>query len=284
MPRAPSTLPGQWLQSLRRWLGRALPAAPPELPVALWRTTLALHPFLHELHPAEQNRLRELCQRFLADKEFHGTHGLCISDEVALTIAAQACLPLLHMAPTAAKALAWYDDFVGIVVHPGQVVAQRENPDELGVVHRYQEVLAGEAMPDGPIMLSWSDVQATRSDSAYSVVIHEFAHKLDLRDGEADGCPPLPPGFMGQTSPRAARQHWLTTFGHAYAEFREQVIQAERFGTPSPWLDSYGATSGVEFFAVCSEAYFLNRARFTSEFPTLMPLLDGFYRQAMPAD
>jgi Mlc titration factor MtfA (ptsG expression regulator) len=108
------------------------------------------------------------------------------------------------------------------------------------------------------------------ADAGYNVVIHEFIHKIDLRDGAADGCPPL--------ASRAARQAWLAVLQPAYEQFREQVIVAERFGGEQPWLDAYGATSIDEFFAVACEAYFVNRERFTREFASLVPLFDGFFR------
>ena len=262
------------------WLDRLLrrerhPRQP--LPDALWQTTLLRSPYLTALSTGEQARLRELSALFLEDKEFHGAQGLQITDAMALTIAAQACLPVLHFGP-GEQPLNWYDDFVGIVVHPDEVLAQREVVDEHGVVHQYEEALAGEAMPDGPIMLSWQDVSATSSENGYNVVIHEFVHKLDLRDGVADGCPPLPAGFMGQASARAAHQHWLATLQAAYDAFREDVIKAERFGTAPTWLDPYGAEDIAEFFAVASEAYFVSRARFSSEFPALLPLFDAYYR------
>ncbi len=265
---------------MQRWLDRLLgrerqPRRP--LPEALWQSTLDACPYLRALPMADLERLRTLAALFLEDKEFHGAQGLHISDTMALTIAAQACLPVLHFGP-GEHALRWYDDFVGIVVHPDEVVAQREIVDAHGVVHQYEEALAGEAMPDGPIMLSWQDVSAASSESGYNVVIHEFVHKLDLRDGVADGCPPLPAGFMGQANARAARQHWLDTLQAAYDAFREEVIKAERFGTMPTWLDPYGAEDIAEFYAVASEAYFVNRARFGQEFPALLPLFDAYYR------
>jgi Mlc titration factor MtfA (ptsG expression regulator) len=263
-----------------RWLDRLLgfQRRPGHaLPDALWRTTLEQSPYLAELSPAEQCRLRELSALFLEDKEFHGAQGLRITDAMALTIAAQACLPVLHFG-AGDQPLRWYDDFVGIVIHPDEVVAQREVVDEHGVVHAYEEALAGEAMPEGPIMLSWQDVKSASSDSGYNVVIHEFVHKLDLRDGVADGCPPLPAGFMGQASARLARENWLGILQAAYDVFREAVIKAERFGTEPTWLDPYGAEHISEFYAVASEAYFVNRARFGSEFPALLPLFDAWYR------
>ncbi|RYY70404.1 MAG: hypothetical protein EOO24_49785 [Comamonadaceae bacterium] len=224
--------------------------------------------------------LRALAAGFLRDKEFHGAHGFVITDEVALAVAAQAVLPLLHLDGD----LDWYDDFVGIVIHPSEVVAQRKTIDEVGVVHEYEEVVAGEAMDRGPVMLSWQDVLASSitSDTGYNVVIHEFAHKIDMRAGEADGCPPLPPGFAGTRNAREARAAWLAVLQPAYDGFCEQTIVAERFGGESPWLDPYGAEAISEFFAVACEAYFVNRPRFAAEFPSLLALFDEFFKPNRP--
>lgn len=262
------------------WLGRLMRRErrpKTDLPDALWQQTLDACPFLGALPASDLARLRELSTFFLEDKEFHGAQGLLITDAMALTIAAQACLPVLHFGP-GDQPLRWYDDFVGIVLHPDEVVAQREVVDEHGVVHHYEETLAGEAMHEGPVMLSWHDVTAASSETGYNVVIHEFVHKLDLRDGMPDGCPPLTKGFMGQPSARAARSHWLATLQTAYEAFREAVIKAERFGGAPPWLDPYGAEAIDEFFAVSSEAYFVNRARFGREFDSLLPLFDAYYQ------
>jgi len=247
------------------WIGsRGKPHQPP-IPDALWEQVLADFPFLAARSEQELVRLRDLTGRFLRDKEFHG-QGLLITDRIALSIAAQAVLPVLHLG------LHWYDDFVGIVVHPGQVVARRSQADEIGVVHDWDEVLAGEAMDQGPVMLSWEDVREAghRSTEGYNVVIHEFAHKLDMRDGQPDGCPP-------QTS-RAARAHWQTCIQSEYSAFREQVLVAERFSGEPTWLDPYGAQSVEEFFAVACEAYFVSPVRFAQEFPRLQTLFDGFFR------
>ena len=245
------------------WLRRR--GAPPALPDALWERMLRAYPFLVERAGADVARLRALSARFLRDKEFHGTEGLAITDEIALAIAAQAVLPVLHLG------LNWYDDFVGIVVHSDQVVARRTVTDETGVVHAYDEVLAGESMEGGPVMLNWHDVAhaGASARAGYNLVVHEFVHKIDMRDGAADGCPPM------RTT--EARERWLAVLQPQYARFREQVIVAERFGGPAPWLDGYGATNIGEFFAVACEAYFVNRERFTQEFPVLPPLFDGFF-------
>lgn len=263
----------RWLDRLR---GRA-PAPRTPVPLDLWQQTLQSFSFLQDLTLTDQARLRELTGLFLEDKEFYGAQGLVITDGMAVTIAAQACLPVLHFGP-GAQPLNWYDDFVGIVVHPAQVLAHRETTDEIGVVHRYDEVLAGETMHEGPVMLSWHDVTASSSESGYNVVIHEFAHKLDLRDGLADGCPPLRANFLGAATARQARTLWLDTLQASFEDFREQLSLAERFAGPAPWLDAYGAQSVDEFFAVACEAYFVNRLRFASEFSRLLPMFDGFFR------
>lgn len=279
------------LRSLQSWLPRRIRPTP-VIDDALWHRTLAALPFLAALAPTGQHRLRELCGHFLQEKEFHGAHGLRITDAMALSIAAQACLPLLDMAPPSGasardpmQVLDWYGDFVGIVVQPGAAVAQREVTDGLGVVHRYREVLAGEAMDRGPVMLSWQEVSraAELAPEGKNVVIHEFAHKLDMlgmaHGQQPDGAPPLPTGFMGRPGTEG-REHWRGTMQASYASFCEAVNLAERFGGEVPWLDDYAATHPAEFFAVSCEAYFVQRERFAAEFPELMPLYDGFFRAA----
>lgn len=256
----------RWLRGLRRL---------PEIPDAAWHATLARYPFLDGRPQQAMTNLRAMSAEFLRDKEFHGAHGFVVTDEVALAVAAQAVLPVLHLA----GGLEWYDDFVGIVMHSAEVVARRKTVDDAGIVHEYDEILAGEAMDRGPVMLSWQDVLASSIATAdgYNVVIHEFAHKLDMRSGEADGCPPLPVGFAGTSNSRDARAAWMSVMGPAYAGFRESTIVAERFGGEPPWLDAYGAESMAEFFAVACEGYFVNRPAFTSEFPTLVTLFDEFF-------
>ena len=279
------------LRSLQTWLPRRWRSAPP-IDTGLWQGVTSALPFVTALTISEQERLRTLCAHFLQEKEFHGAHGLVITDRMALTIAAQACLPLLQMrcahgnvAQEDAEKLDLYGDFVGIVVQPGAAVAQREVTDGMGVVHRYREVLAGEAMARGPVMLSWDEVSraAELAPLGKNVVIHEFAHKLDMhgmgRALQPDGAPPLPPGFLGLGADDA-RQRWRNTMQEAYTGFKEAVAMAERFGGEPPWLDDYAATHPAEFFAVTCEAYFVQRERFAQELPALLPLYDGFFRSA----
>ncbi len=252
-----------WLRTL---LGRAR-AHPGAIPETLWQHTLTQYPFLAQRAATEQSQLRTLAGQFLAGKEFSGAQGLVVTDEMAVAIAAQACLPVLHLG------LDYYDDFKGIVVHPGAMLARREVMDDSGVVHRYSEVLLGEAMERGPVTLSWQDVAAAGASASqgYNVVVHEFIHKIDMRDGTANGCPPLPS--------RTAREAWQAVMQPAYDDFREQVAMAERFGGALPWLDSYAAKSPAEFFAVTCEAYFVNRPRFAQDFAALAELFDEYFKR-----
>ncbi len=271
----------RWLRTLRSKPGGAAPAIADDL----WHAALARLPFLDTLGPAELDELRRMAQDFLACKEFHGAAGLEIRDDMALVIAVQACLPVLHLQGPW-RGIHWYDDFVGIVVYPGAVRARREIVDDNGVVHQYEEVLTGEAMQDGPVTLSWQDVAdaGASAQHGYNVVIHEFVHKIDMRDGVADGCPPLPAGFMGQSGAAAARARWHETLQEHFLQFSDQVSLAERFGAPSPWLDDYAASGIDEFFAVASEAYFVNRPRFCADFAGLLPMFDAFFRPRPSAD
>jgi len=281
-----------WLRAVQPWLPRRW-RAPPPMDDALWHAVCAHLPFVQTLPAPDRARLHLLSAHFLQEKEFYGAHGLPITDEMALLIAAQACLPLLHMClPSGQRPqqpvqlLAWYDDFVGIVVQPGTAVARREVTDPHGVVHQYQEALAGEAMDGGPVMLSWDEVaQAGElAASGRNVVIHEFAHKFDMygmAHGEQPaGTPPLPPGFGGSTDATAAQALWQRSMLASYERFCEAVSLAERFGGERPWLDDYAATDPAEFFAVCCEAYCVQRERFGQEMPELLPLFDGLFRAA----
>ena len=236
------------------------------IPDELWALTLARFAFIGRRAPDDLDRLRRLATLFLARKEFTGAQGLEVTDEMAVAIAAQACLPILELG------LDWYDDFVGIVVQPDEVVARREVTDDDGIVHEYDEPLTGEAMPGGPVMLSWHDVLAAQEtldadEVVYNVVVHEFAHVLDMRDGVADGRPPLEGG-------PAARHAWDALIGGALDELRRAVDAGEE-----SVLDPYAAEGPEELFAVASEAFFVAPQALRDEWPELYGLLAGFYRQ-----
>lgn len=249
---------------LQRWQAHreAKVLARRAIPDPLWQLTLARLPFLAQRSDADLAELRRLASLFLDQKEFTGADGLVVDDAMAVCIAVQAVLPVLRVG------LAPYDGFVGIVVHPDEVVARREVMDDDGVVHAYDEVLAGEAMEGGPVMLSWRDVAdaGETAASGYNVVIHEFAHVLDMGDGAADGVPPLPSA--------QARRDWLAVLVPAYDRHGEQVVCGY-----DTLLDPYGAQGPEEFFAVASETFFVNPKELRAEHPDLYGLLARYFRQ-----
>ena len=194
---------------------------------------------------------------FLAEKQFAGAHGLELSDTMRVSIAAQACLPVLELG------LDWYAGFTGVVVYPGDFRVRRVETDEHGVVHEWDDELAGEAMPGGPVVLSWD---ATANDPQMNVVIHEFAHKLDMLSGAADGLPPLHVGM--------SREAWIAAFKEAYEGFCDAVERGKE-----TWLDPYAAEHPSEFFAVISEAFFKDAAETRRRYPEVFAQLRLFYKQ-----
>jgi Mlc titration factor MtfA (ptsG expression regulator) len=248
-------------EALRRRRERAALKRKP-IPDPLWRRTLKRFAFLPREGSADEVELRRLCSLFLDRKEFTGARGLAVTDDMAVAIAAQACLPVLRIGLQA------YDGFVGIVVHPGQAVAHREDMDDNGVMHEYDEVLAGEAVQGGPVMLSWRDVRAAgaSADAGYNVVIHEFAHVLDMAGGPADGVPPLPPQINVQ--------QWQETLRGEYEAFCARVNAQEDTA-----LDPYAAEAPTEFFAVASEAFFVAPLALMHDHPVFYALLVRFYGQ-----
>ena len=237
--------------------------APVSLPDALWQEVIAALPFLDRLSADELARLRRLSEDFLAEKEFTSAGGLELTDAMCVSIAVQGCLPVLNLG------LRPYRDWVGVVVYPDEFVIPRSVEDEFGVVHEYDDVASGEAWEGGPLLVSWRDAQM--AGEGYNVVIHEFAHKLDMLNGEADGVPPLPPDI--------ARAEWEEALLAAYDDFCARVDDAERRGIDDLPLDPYAAEHPGEFFAVMSESFFEMPDVLAAEYPALYTLFCRFYRQ-----
>jgi Mlc titration factor MtfA (ptsG expression regulator) len=232
------------------------------IPDDLWKRTLVRYPFLQRHDAEAAAELRRLTSLFLDRKEFSAAGGLHLTDAMVVAIAAQAVLPVLRLG------LPRYDGFVGIVVHPAAVMAQREEPDADGVVHAFDEALTGEAVQGGPVMLSWHDVRTAGQHAAqgYNVVIHEFAHVLDMADGVADGVPLLPPDLPPG--------EWQATLQDEYTRFVQRVEAGD-----DTVLDPYGAEAEEEFFAVASESFFVNPGPMQQEHPALYRMLQRFYGQ-----
>jgi MtfA peptidase len=239
----------------------------------LWQNTLDRLPFFGHLDAAERARLRECTTLFIAEKEFSTANDLTLTDAMIVAIAVQACLPVLNLS------LELYRGWVGVIVYPGEFVIRKTVEDEAGVVHEIEHDASGEAWEGGPVVLSWEDAQMTDGVDAYNVVIHEFAHKIDMLNGEADGHPPL---FRRWHAPLDSNA-WNGVFDHAYDHFCAQVdaVPSRRWGRfeRESLIDPYAADHPSEFFAVCSEALFVQPVAFEREYPELYRLLARYYRQ-----
>ena len=253
---------------LRRWLGLA--PAPVAVAEGLWEAVEARLPFLDFLAAADRLRLREMAKRFLASKQFYGAQGLQLTDDILLGIALQACQPVLNIGLDA------YRGWVGVVVYPGDFVIPRREMDDSGVVHEYDDEVLGEAWEGGPVLLSWFD--GSQAPHGVNVVIHEFAHKLDMRNGDPNGFPPLHAGMDPAL--------WKAAFSSAYRDFCARVDAAD--GLPEHRaqaaldalpLDPYAAESAGEFFAVGSEGFFETPELLQPAYPAVYEQLRLFYRQ-----
>ena len=229
---------------------------------ALWEQVAGSLPFLAGLSADEATRLKKLAVLFLAEKELTPLRGVQLTDEDRLSIALQACLPILELG------LEWYDGWVGILVYPGDFRVKKEEIDEDGVLHEWEDELAGESWEGGPVVLSWDAVGEAGSVArgGANVVIHEFAHKLDMRNGEPDGVPPLHPGID--------RSLWRRALSEAYNGFCDAVDRDK-----DTWLDPYAAEHPAEFFAVASEAFFEAPRELKRRYPDLYAQFVLFYKQ-----
>lgn len=227
---------------------------------AHWRAIVLHMEFVRTLPPADVARLRDLVVLFLYEKQFAAAAGLQLTEDMRLSIATQACILILNLD------LEFYRGWSGIIVYPEQFVPRHQHVDEFGVVHQGDEPYSGEAWLGGPVILSWADVQNTGYLDGVNVVIHEFAHKLDMRNGSANGYPPLHADMD-----RAA---WAQTMTAAYRDFSARVDRGE-----DTIIDPYAAESPGEFFAVMSEAFFELPDVVQDEYPALYEQFRQFYRQ-----
>lgn len=223
-----------------------------------WRTVEYALPFLDRLDDTERARLRALACEFIVTKEWSGAQNLSLTAPMQLSIALQACLPILNLG------LDWYRDWIGIVVYPGDFVIPRQLIDEDGIVHEFDDTVLGEAWAGGPVLLSWFDDMAEVGD--INIVIHEFAHQLDMSNGAADGMPALHEGM--------SEDAWIAAFAPAYADFCGHVDSGL-----DTTIDPYAAEHPAEFFAVTSEVFFEAPALLQTEYPAVYRQLQLFYRQ-----
>ncbi|MDZ4201260.1 MAG: M90 family metallopeptidase [Gallionella sp.] len=217
-------------------------------------------PLFDGLDDVERARLRELAIRLLADKAFSGAGGIEVDDGMATVIAALAALPVLNLG------YEWYEGWREIVVYPGEYIFDGELMDEDGIVHHVRHERSGEVLAGGPMVLSWEDVEHAGKCEGDNVVIHEFAHKLDMCSGDANGRPP-------QHSALDAAE-WAQEFQSAYDNLCRRVDGGEDTA-----IDPYATESPAEFFAVLSEYFFEVPVVLQREYPAVYELLSRFYRQ-----
>ncbi len=251
------------LAFLKRWRRtRALARAKERVPIdeALWFDTITRFAFLEELNREERARLRELAHLFLDQKQFATAHDLPLTQAMRVNVACQACMLILNLG------IEYYDGWSGVILYPARFRPRHTFVDAMGITHQADQVLSGEAWPGGPVILSWEDVQQGSGGDGANVVIHEFAHKLDMLNGAANGHPPLHPGMK--------REVWAEVFGKAYDHFCRWADS----GRYTP-IDPYAAEAPAEFFAVLSEAFFERPDIVQNTYPDLYSQMVLFYRQ-----
>jgi len=219
-------------------------------------------PIYDRLPEADQRELQGHLQVFLAEKYFEGCAGLELTEEIKVTIAAQACLLLLH------RETNYYPRLVTILVYPYAYVAKNIEPIGGGVVQENETARLGEAWKDGVVVVSWDDVRRGALDlhDGHNVVLHEFAHQLDMENGSADGAPIL--------DHRSQYVTWARVMSDEYEQLRRDTEQDR-----TSVLDEYGATNPAEFFAVATECFFEKPIPLRRKHPQLYEELKNYYRQ-----
>jgi len=245
--------------SLKNWRRRHV-LRRTALPQEAWHSTVSGLSLLRGLSEDELEHLRELATLFLNEKQVIAAGGFSLDDDTRIKIAAQACLPILNLG------LDYYAGWVSVIVYPGEFVPEHEFMDEAGVVHVVRDATMGESWERGPVVLSGADAMRCGGHDGVNVVIHEFAHKLDMLNGAMNGFPPL----HREMSP----EQWAQAFSAAFADF---CAKAE--SDMETALDPYGAESPAEFFAVTSEAFFETPHVLQREYPDVYRQLAAFYRQ-----
>jgi MtfA peptidase len=222
-------------------------------------------PYYQYLNPEEKKRLQDLIQIFIAEKSWLGCNDLQLTDEIRVMIAAHACLMILALPND------YYRNVESIYVYPSTIFPP-ENSAGFFEVHttpvKGAMPILGEAHPRGPVILVWDVVkkETRHPEHGHNVVYHEFAHKLDMLDGSADGTPLL-------TTPEEY-QRWVEVCSKEYLELCNKVDHGK-----STLFDSYAATDEAEFFAVVTEHFFCKPKNMKHYHPELYQVLQNFYRQ-----
>ena len=253
-----------WLKTKKR--ERAL--ASNALPDDEWNAALRELPFLDHFDASSLARLRELTTLFLVEKSIvsgatSGEHVLEVTPHMRIVIAVQACLLVLGRGASVMAAMSDFDGWENVVVYPGDFPRTHDFEDEIGVVHRLDEPIAGESWEGGPVLLSWPAIAQGYEQSGMALVIHEFAHKIDMLDGEVDGLPPLH---------GPARAAFKAAIDAAYVDFCGRVDAGEDTA-----VDPYAAELIEEFFAVSCEVFFAEPELLRAEYPDYFANLRAYF-------
>jgi MtfA peptidase len=236
---------------------------PPE-----WREVIEKR-FVYFTHlpEADQQKLLELVQVFVAEKRFEGCGGLEITDEIRITISAQACLLLLNRDDED-----FYPKMKTIFIYPHHYFATQKQIGTGGLVTEGPSGRLGESWYRGPVVLSWDDARNGAADhnDGHNVVFHEFAHQLDSESGQTNGAP-----LLDRKSQYIA---WARVLGQEYSHLLDDIEHHRKTD-----IDPYGATNPAEFFAVTTECFFEKPEKLRRKHPALYDQLKTFYHQD-PAD
>jgi len=225
-----------------------------------WTTAFAAIPLLQRLTADEKHRLQDLAILFLHQKEFVGANGLTVTQPMTLIIALQACFLVLNLG------LGGYDGWSTVIVYPAGFAPRRTIIDKYGIEHTVQSSLSGEAWQRGPVVLSWTDSERAGVIDGQHLLIHEFAHKLDMQNGVANGFPPL----HADMNPDV----WVEAFSAGYQELQTQCKRGEDIG-----INCYAASEPAEYFAVVSEVFFESSEILRKHSADVYDQLRQYYRQ-----
>jgi len=252
-----------WLQQFKRWRKQRF-LRRKRIPEKLWQKVINNALKHYRLNNGELLRLRELSSLFLDKKIFIGANDFQLDDYQRCVIAATACMLILNLD------FEYYDGWLEVIVYEGPFIVHREVTDAEGVVHEQDAVLDGEAWARGPVILSWDEAEpgkhCNRHAAGSNVILHEFAHKLDILNGAADGMPPLHSDM--------SRKSWIKILTRVYEELELNIEQHHK-----THIDPYAAENPAEFFAVISELFFLLPERLQYYYPQMYQQLSLFYKQ-----
>lgn len=226
-----------------------------------WEEALAI-PVLANISDPEQQKLQQMAARFLQQKRLVALQGLELTPLQSARIALLFCLPVLELG------LEWLDGFHEVLIYPAEFVVDDEWEDDIGLVHNQRVVQSGQSWQQGPIVLNWLDIQDSFDASGFNLIVHEVAHKLDIRNGDrASGVPFIPLRDV------AGWEHDL------HAAMNNIQDEIDMVGESAASIDAYAATDPAECFAVLSEYFFSAPALFAPRFPSLWQRFCHFYRQ-----